>query len=56
MPEHKWNYHSTEIAEKFNNFFVNIATEIEKTIPPAIPNTVPIPITEPEFFSNYLIL
>jgi hypothetical protein len=31
---------STEIAEKFNNFFVNIATDIEKTIPPAIPNTV----------------
>jgi hypothetical protein len=41
---------STEIAEKFNDFFVNIATEIEKTIPPAIPNTVPIPLTEPESF------
>jgi hypothetical protein len=38
----------TEIAEKFNNFFVNIATEIERTIPPAIPNFVPIPLTEPE--------
>ncbi len=39
---------STDIAEKFNNFFVNIATEIEITIPPAIPNVVPIPLTEPE--------
>ena len=29
-------------------FFVNIATEIESKIPPAIPNAVPIPLTEPE--------
>jgi hypothetical protein len=38
----------TEVAEKFNTFFVNIATEIESKIPPAIPNVVPIPLTEPE--------
>ena len=37
-----------EIAEKFNNFFVNIATEIEINIPPAVPNVVPIPLTEPD--------
>jgi hypothetical protein len=38
----------TEVAEKFNTFFVNIASEIESKIPPAIPNVVPIPLTEPE--------
>jgi len=38
----------TEVAEKFNNFFVNIATEIESKIPPAIPNVVPILFTEPD--------
>ncbi len=39
---------TTEVAEKFNTFFVNIETEIESKIPPAIPNEVPIPLTEPE--------
>jgi hypothetical protein len=38
----------TEVDEKFNTFFVNIASEIESKIPPAIPNVVPIPLTEPE--------
>jgi hypothetical protein len=39
---------SAEIADKFNNFFVNSVTEIESNIPPAIPNVVPIPLTEPD--------
>jgi len=39
---------SAEIADKFNNFFDNSVTEIKSNIPPAIPNVVPIPLTEPD--------
>ncbi len=43
---------STTIAENFNKFFVNIASDIEKTIPPASPN-YPMPtIDEPNAFFN----
>ncbi len=43
---------SASIANKFNNFFVNIASEIEKTIPPADqPLQLP-PSPEPAVFLN----
>jgi len=39
------------IADKFNKFFVNIASEIEKTIPPA-DQPLQQPVLEPTTFLN----
>ena len=44
---------SASIANKFNNFFVNIASEIEKTIPPADqPLQLPPPPEPAVFFEH----